>query len=69
LLNVQSGVYFGLDAVGTQIWKLLKQGTTEDALVDQLLGEYAVEPAQLRRDIQGFVQALAAKGLAQELAG
>jgi hypothetical protein len=69
LLNVHSGVYFGLDAVGTRIWQLLKQGSTEEALVDQLFKEYAVDRAQLRADIRGFVQALAAKGLAQELAG
>ena len=28
LLNLESGVYYGLDAVGTRVWQLLMQGRT-----------------------------------------
>ncbi len=69
LLNVQSGVYFGLDAVGARIWELLVDGTTHDEIVDRLLGEYDVDAVQLRADVERFVQVLESKGLAREVKG
>ncbi len=69
LLNVESGVYFGLNAIGARIWELLVEGTTQEEIVGRLLDEYDVEPAQLRADIGGFMQALAAKGLTRSVTG
>jgi hypothetical protein len=69
LLNVQSGVYFGLNAVGTRIWELLIEGATQEDIVGRLLDEYDVEPEQLRTDIEGFMQVLAAKGLTRNVTG
>ena len=63
LLDVESGLYFGLDEVGARIWQLLVVGATEDSIVDQLLEEYEVERAQLRTDVTSFLTALATKGL------
>ncbi len=64
LLNIETGIYFGLDAVGTRIWNMLKEGVTESSIVDQLLEEYDVEPARLRADVAEFLDQLAAKALA-----
>lgn len=69
LLNVEDGVYFGLDGVGTQIWDLLVAGATEDEIVSQLQEEYDVEPAILRADIKAFLATLAVRGLTQERDG
>ena len=69
LLNVESGVYFGLDPVGTRIWELLGAGAGELEIVDRVLEEYDVEPARARADVKAFIQALAAKGLTQEVSG
>jgi hypothetical protein len=69
LLNVQSGVYFGLNAVGTRIWELLVGGSTQEEIVDRLRNEYDAEPEQLRADVEGFMQALAAKGLTRNANG
>ncbi len=69
LLNVESGVYFGLNAIGARIWELLVEGTTQEEIIGRLLDEYDVEPAQLRADIGGFMQALAAKGLTRSVTG
>jgi hypothetical protein len=63
LLNTQSGVYFGLDAVGARIWELLQDGTTHAALVRQLLTEYEVDERQLAVDVKDFLRSLAAKHL------
>ncbi|MGH2457754.1 MAG: PqqD family protein [Chloroflexota bacterium] len=64
LLNVETGIYFGLDAVGTQIWTLLTEGATEDEIVARLLDEYEVPAPELRGDVSSFLDDLQAKGLA-----
>ena len=63
LLNVESGVYFGLDAIGTRIWSALEQGATEQAIYTQLFDEYDVDPDQLRKDISSFLEMLREQGL------
>jgi hypothetical protein len=37
LLNVETGLYFGLDPIGVQIWKLLTDGVSKDQIADRLL--------------------------------
>ncbi len=63
LLNVASGVYYGLDSTGTFIWQQLTEGCTEAELRARLLAEYDVEAEELRRDVSDFLGALASKGL------
>lgn len=69
LLHVESGVYYGLDPVGTRIWGLLAQGTSEEEIIDRLLHEYVVEPMRVRSDVGAFLQALTSRGLMQEVCG
>lgn len=66
LLNVETGLYFGLDAVGARIWTLLGEGVdSEECLAAAMLEEYDVEPAELRADLAAFLDRLIAKGLAR----
>lgn len=63
LLNLDSGSYFGLDDVGTDMWKAL---TTSDSLQDAyngLLEQYDVEPERLREDLHDLIRQLAEHGL------
>jgi hypothetical protein len=63
LLNVETGIYFGLDAIGCQIWKFVEQGAGQDEIVQHLLQEYEVEPQDLREDVAEFLTMLQQKGL------
>jgi hypothetical protein len=63
LLNLKSGRYFGLDAVGTRIWQMLLEGCSLDATVSQLLQEYDVSREKLLTDVSSFVAALETHGL------
>jgi len=63
LLHVEAGLYFGLDEVGLRIWNLLLGGVTETELVERLLAEYEVAPAQLHSDVSDFLARLEAEGL------
>jgi len=63
LLHLGSERYFGLDEVGTEMWKAL---TTSESLQDayeHLLAEYEVEPERLRADLQELLSKLVENGL------
>jgi Coenzyme PQQ synthesis protein D (PqqD) len=63
LLNLNDGVYYGLDDVGLEIWKLLQQPTTFTGIRDAILGAYDVEPARCERDLALLLEDLARRGL------
>lgn len=65
LLDVESGLYFGLNAVGTEIWRMLSQGADGDGILTGLLARFDVEPARLRADVAEFLGVLEARGLAR----
>ena len=63
LLNLATGFYYGLDDVGTRMWRALeKHGTLEEAAYD-LLDEFEVDGARLQRDLQSLTQELCDQGL------
>jgi len=47
-----------LNPVGTRMWNALTSAGSIQAAYDTLLGEYEVEPAQLRADLEEFIQKL-----------
>ncbi|MBI2321242.1 MAG: PqqD family protein [Chloroflexi bacterium] len=63
LLHTATGVYFGLDTVGTQIWEAVAEGATQQEILDLLQATYEVEPARLHADLCAFLDLLVAKGL------
>lgn len=63
LLNLDSGIYFGLNEVGTRVWQLLGEGRPPAALIDILLAEYDVTRDVLQRDVQALLDRLAERGL------
>lgn len=44
ILNLDSGIYYGLNEVGARIWELVQQPRRFDEIRDILLAEYDVEP-------------------------
>ena len=63
LLNLDSGVYFGLDAVGTRVWTLLLEHGTTGPVCATMEQEYDVAPEALERDVRRLVRELYQKGL------
>ncbi len=55
LLNLRTGVYCGLDPVGTRIWHLLRAGQPLEAIVASLVAEYEVTAARSEADLLRFV--------------
>ena len=63
ILRFNSGVYYGLDAVGAYIWNLIQQPITVSALRDAVLEAYDVEPTRCERDLLALLRKLADEGL------
>jgi hypothetical protein len=63
LLNVTSGIYFGLNPIAARIWQLLDAGLGEHEIVQAMLAEYDVEEARLRADVASTLDQLRTDGL------
>ena len=63
LLDLESGVYFGLDEVGTRVWTLLLERGTPAAVCDAMLSEFEVDPEVLAGDVLRLVDELRRNGL------
>jgi hypothetical protein len=63
LLNLDTGTYFGLNDVGTRMWRLMEQHGQLDAVRDAIVGEFDVTSAIAERDLVALVAALQEKGL------
>lgn len=63
ILKVDSGVYYGLNPVGTCVWNLVQQPTAFKDILQVLLDEFDVEPGQCSRDLVELLEEMAAVGL------
>ncbi|PYY08424.1 MAG: PqqD family protein, partial [Acidobacteria bacterium] len=61
----KSGVYLGLDSVGTRIWNLLQQHRVLQEVRDAMLQEYEVSADQCERDLLRLVGEMEQQGLAE----
>lgn len=63
LMDVKTMAYFGLDALGTSLWKRINEGDQPDTLVENLSGEFDLEREAAERKCTGIVFALQKTGL------
>lgn len=65
ILNLKSGVYYGLKAVGAGIWNLLQEPRTVSEIRDAILVKYQVEPEQCEGDLLNLLRELESEGLVE----
>jgi hypothetical protein len=63
LLNLETGMYYGLDPVGTRTWQLAAVDGSLRAIRDALVAEYDAAPDVIERDLLSLAQALVGTGL------
>ena len=63
MLDLKSGVYYGLDAVGARIWSLIQEPKAVSDIRDTLLKEYEIDPSRCERELLTLLQELATEGL------
>jgi len=51
LLNLKTGVYFGLDVIGTRVWQLLADHGEVAKILEVLLAEYDVPRDRCAEDL------------------
>jgi hypothetical protein len=58
-LNLETSFYYGVDGIGTQIWRLLiDENMTLAEACAKLLEEYDVDEQTCRREVRAFVEQL-----------
>ncbi len=63
ILDLQNGIYYGLDPVGARIWELIQSPCDCQGIVSQLLDEYDVEAEQCQHDVLALLSQLSERGL------
>lgn len=63
ILDLGSGRYFGLDAVGARMWQLIGSGKNLGEAIDTMFSEYEVDRAQLEIDLMALADSLTAQKL------
>lgn len=63
ILDIDRGIYYGLQDVAAEIWRALRSGRSIPETVETLLSEYEVERGQLEDDLSRLVDELRDAGL------
>ncbi len=63
LLDLSSGVYFGLDGVGKRIWESVTEGLNLRETAAAIASEFEVEETQAQADLIAFATDLVERGL------
>jgi PqqD family protein of HPr-rel-A system len=58
LFDLQSGRYYGLEAVGARIWELIQEPKSVAELQQAIAAEYEVDATRCEQDLIAFLQAL-----------
>jgi hypothetical protein len=58
LLDIEQGLCFSLNPIGTRIWEMVKDGRSLDEMTDALQLEYRLPRSQLVRDVSDFLKQL-----------
>lgn len=65
LLNMASEQYYGLNDTGARMWKSLLESESVNKAAERLCGNYEVDEAVIRADLDGLVRRLLTAGLLQ----
>ena len=65
LLNLKTGIYFGLNPLGTRIWQLIAAERSLSRVLEMMLLEYDVERAVLETDLLELSRQLCSSGLGE----
>ena len=63
ILELDQGVYFGLNPTGARIWELLASPVAVKVIHAKIVAEYQVDDETARRDVLAVLERLRAAGL------
>ena len=65
ILDLKSGVYYGLDSLGARLWELVQEPILVRDVCEVILSEYDVDRDQCERDMCSFFHELIVNGLVE----
>ncbi|MEJ5364712.1 MAG: PqqD family protein [Desulfosoma sp.] len=63
ILDLKSGVYYGLDAIGTEVWRMIQKPRSVKSILEALLNKYEVAPDRCEMDLVSLLEDLHANNL------
>jgi len=63
LMNLAKGHYYGLDTIGSDIWRRLEHGPEVGAMVRELAEIYHHDAAEVERDVLALMEKMRAQNL------
>lgn len=63
LLHLESGEYFGLNEVGSFIWRLLKEGMDVNTIASTIADSFSSDLASITKDVGEILDQLVAENL------
>jgi hypothetical protein len=63
VLSIERGSYYGLDGIGSEIWRRLATPIRVDALCDGLAQRYDADRATIEKDVMSLLERLVGEGL------
>jgi len=63
ILDLSSGTYFGLNEVGTRVWRLVDEGHSTSRIVEIVSSEYEADRDTIERDVARLIDDLHSRRL------
>lgn len=67
MMDLEKNSYFGLNAVGKEIWELLTEAKTINGLCATLMQKYDVELERCKQDVTAMVNKMVEVGIVQTI--
>ncbi|MCW5960596.1 MAG: PqqD family protein [Pyrinomonadaceae bacterium] len=63
ILSLKNGKYYGMNAIGAEIWKYLQSPTRVCKIQKKILADYDVDPEECLIEIKEFIDSMLKEGL------
>lgn len=63
MMNIDRGIYVGLNPMAAEIWRLIETPRATDAICAALIDRFVVDPATCRAEVDAFIDKMVARGL------
>ncbi len=65
ILNMNDGIYYGLDPIGAKIWNLIQKPVSINSIVDEILVEFDIDLNNCLSDTIELIEELYNNGLVE----
>lgn len=63
MLSVENGEYYGMNKIGSRIWKMVEEPISIKELIKRLIVEYKVSEDQCKKDTLDFISTILKKNI------